>query len=95
VLYVPVADAPVITMGARGVASHLEIFGPASTAGVWLHAISLVLVMTMPPHDVVAVTVKVAVNDALGTDGVKYARAGLLFCVHVPSPAPPVNTAEA
>ena len=54
----------------------------------------LVLVMTMPPQEVVAVTVNVAVNEALGTDGVKYARAGLLFCVHVPNPAPPVHTAD-
>ena len=88
------ADAPVIMIGARGVASQRVIFGPASTAGVWLHAISLVRVITMPPHEVVAVTVKVAVNEALGTEGVKYARAGLLFCVHVPRPAPPVHTAD-
>jgi len=94
-LYVPLADAPAIMIGARGVASQRVIFGPASTAGVWLHAISLVRVITMPPHEVVAVTVNVAVNEALGTEGVKYARAGLLFCVHVPRPAPPVQIAEA
>ena len=75
--------------------SHLEIFGPASTAGVWLHLICLVSVITIPPHEVVAVTVRVAVKEALGTDGVKYASAGLLFCVHVPSPAPPVHIADA
>ena len=95
-LYVPVADAPAIIIGARGVASQRVIFGPASTAGVWLHAISLVRVITIPPHEVVAVTVKVAVNDALGTEGVKYARAGLYCSVSMyPYPAPPVHTAVA
>jgi hypothetical protein len=50
----------------------------------------------MPPHDVVAVTVRVAVNDALGTEGVKYARAGfVLFWVHAPYPSPPLHIAVA
>jgi hypothetical protein len=81
-------------IAARGVASHLDILGPASTAGVWLHAIVRVRVITIPPQEVVAVTVSVAVNEPLGTDGVKYASAGFVFWVHVPRAPPPVQTAD-
>ena len=58
-------------MAASGVPSHLDMSGPASTTGVWLHPTDLVLVITVLPHEVVPVTVRVAVNEALGTEGVK------------------------
>jgi len=81
-------------MGAKGFASHRDMSGSASTEGVWLQEIVLVLVTTTPPHAAVPVTVRVAVKDPLGTEGVKRASAGLLFCVHVPRASPPDHITE-
>jgi hypothetical protein len=57
--------------GARGVELHRIRSGPASAVGVWLHATPRVRVITIPPQEVVAVTLRVAVNEALETEGVK------------------------
>jgi hypothetical protein len=61
------------------VEEHLVISVPASTAGVWLHEIVLVRIITIPPQEVVAVTVSVAVKEPFVVVGLKYANAGLLF----------------
>ena len=86
--------APVIAMGARGVASHLEMLPPASTAGVSPHEMVLVSAGLVPVQPPDPVSVMVAVKLPLVVVGVKVASAGLAFCVHVPRPAPPVHVAE-
>ena len=93
-VYVPVAEAPVIAMGARGVASHLEMLLPASITGVSPHVMVLVSEGLVPEHAPLPVRVTVAVKLPLVVVGVKVASAGLAFCVHVPRPAPPVHVAE-
>ena len=55
--WVPVTDAPVIVMGARGVASHRERSAPASTSGGTLHDITLVSLTTGLPQSAVPVIV--------------------------------------
>jgi len=46
-------------------------------------------VAIIPPHAAVPVTVRVATKEPLVTEGVKVARAGFVFCVHVPMASPP------
>jgi len=82
--YVPDAEAFVITIGARGVVLHLLKSGPASATGVSPQVIVRVSIGFVPRHLSEPMTVSVAVKVPFGTEGVKVARAGLAFCVHVP-----------
>jgi len=68
---------------------HVTISGPALATGGVDQVISLVSVSS--GHPLAPVSVNVAVKDPEVTDGVNVARAGLAFCVHVPSPPPPLH----
>jgi hypothetical protein len=78
-------------MGVVPDALHRFIAAPAIGTGVWDHDIVRVLVGFVPRHEPLPVTVRVAVNDPLVTEGVNVARAGLIFCVHAPRPPPPLH----
>jgi len=86
-LYVPVAEAPAIGMAAVPV--QVTISDPALATGCVPHVISLVSVSSGQPS--APVRMRVAVNEPEGTVGVNVASAGLAFCVHDPSPAPPLH----
>jgi len=86
-LYVPLAVAPVIGMAAVPV--HVDMSGPALAMGCVPHVMSLVSVAF--EHPLAPVSVNVAVNDPEAAVGVNVARAGLAFCVHAPSPVPPLH----
>src|ERR1051326_6688549 len=88
--YVPVAVAPVIVIAAVPV--HVVMSGPAVATGAVPHVI--VLVDVELAHPFVPVSVSVAVNDPLPDEGVKVARAGSAFCVHVPVPPLHVGVPE-
>ena len=83
-----------MVMGASGVASQRVMLLPASTVGVSPHEMVLVSVGLVPEHAPLPVSVSVAVKLPLVVVGMNVASAGLAFCVHVPSPAPPVHVAE-
>ena len=83
-----------MAMGASGVASQRVMLLPASTVGVCPHEMVLVSAGLVPRHPLEPVSVRVAVKLPLVVVGVNVASAGLAFCVHVPSPAPPVHVAE-
>src|ERR1051326_5694580 len=85
--YVPVAVAPVIVIAAVPV--HVVMLGPAVATGAVPHVIVLVDVELL--HPFAPVNVRVAVKDPLAAVGVNVASAGSAFCVHVPSPAPPLH----
>ena len=82
-----------MAMGARGVALHRVILNPASTVGLCPHEMVLVSAGLVPRQPLEPVSVSVAVKLPLVAVGVNVASAGLAFCVHVPSPAPPVHVA--
>jgi hypothetical protein len=63
--------------------------GPAVATGAVPHVIVLVDVELL--HPFAPVNVRVAVKDPLAAVGVNVASAGSAFCVHVPSPAPPLH----
>jgi hypothetical protein len=90
-LKLPPTAAPVIAIAARGVPSHLLIFAPANKVGVCPHVIVLVLVVLVPKHAPLPVTVNVAVKVPPLVVGVNVASAGFAFCVHPPRPPPPVH----
>jgi hypothetical protein len=77
--YVPVAVAPVIVKGAKGVRSHLLRSGPATASGFLPHETMRVSKGLVPRQAPEPVAVRVAVKEPLGTEGVKTARAGFAF----------------
>ena len=83
-----------MAMGASGVASQRVMLAPASTVGVWPQVMVLVSAGFVPRQPLEPVSVRVAVKLPLVAVGVNVASVGLAFCVHVPSPAPPVHVAD-
>jgi len=85
-LNVPVAVAPVIVIAARGVPSQRVIVAPAVGTGVCPQLTVLELVGLVPVQPALPVNVRTAEKLPLVPVGVKVARAGSIFCTHVPTP---------